>query len=280
MCKIDPRSAFNPVCSFYGLRAGGAASRGQSDHQDIVDQTGAFIPHAHIKVIPAAHPLPENMETNEAGEPQLQLKIGGHAVFSSAQGFKSDVRHIEVQDSQEAQVIPIMLRIGDTFSPIVLSEEEAAERARKLFLSAMPFHRDWWITPEEFKAMPHTNITVIDSTTAKQENYSGVRLSDLLAQAGVPTGVAWDNDISSSRYLIATGNPKWQGSASEVFSLGELQPGLQAGEILIADAKSGQPLGYKIGPFMLIVSEDKNRLRWIEKLTELTLQTCSRQLIP
>ena len=234
------------------------------------DSTGALISGARVKIIPVLENPPSIMETGQDGRLTLDLKLGGYALFVSEPGFKIEVRHIEVRQSAEEQVFPVVLKIGDTGSPIVVSKKEAAkdavDRARKLFLSAMPYHEDSWIAPEEFKAMPHASVAVTDPTTGKHEDYSGVRLSDLLKSAGVPVGTAGD------LYLIAFGDSSSQGQGPALFSLAELQPGLHAGEILIADSKNGRSLGHRLGPFMLVVSADEHRTRWTGQLRELTLQ--------
>jgi hypothetical protein len=201
------------------------------------------------------------METDNKGELPLNLKVGGHGIFVSAQGFKSGVEHIEVRPAVEAQVIPVELRVGDAFSPMVISEEEAAERARELFLSAMPYHADWWIKPVEFKAMPHTLVTVTNPATGKKETYSGVRLADLLVLAGAPLGAEF-HGVALSTYVSVD---------DVVFSLGELELGIQRGEVLIADSKDGHSLDPSDGPFMLVVSADAPRARWVKHLRTITM---------
>jgi hypothetical protein len=135
----------------------------------------------------------------------------------------------------------------------------------------MPYHQDWWITADEFRSMPHVSVVLSNPETGKKESYSGVRLSDLLAQAGVPTGAEFDG-LSLNSYLVAYGNPKSQDTGSVLFSLAELQPALHSGEILVADSMNGKPLGSQLGPFMLVVSADEHRVRWVEKLRELILK--------
>jgi hypothetical protein len=144
---------------------------------------------------------------------------------------------------------------------VVISEEEAAERARELFLSAMPYHADWWIKKNEFKAMPHISLTVTDPATGKKETYSGVRLRDLLALAGAPLGAEF-HGVALRTYVSAD---------DVVFSLGELEPGLESGEVLIADSKDGHPLAPSEGPFMLVVSADIPRARWVKHLHAITM---------
>jgi hypothetical protein len=227
----------------------------------VADQSGAGIAGAHVRVVPSPDAPPATMETDHKGELPLNLKVGGHGVFVSAQGFKSSVEHIEVGAAGEAQVIPLELRIGDTFSPVVISEEEAAERERDLFLSAMPYHADWWIKPGEFKAMPHTSVTVTNPATGKKESYSGVRLSDLLILVGAPLGREFYG-VALSTYVSLD---------DVVFSLGEVEPGLQSGEVLIADSKDGHSLGAPQGPFLLVVSTDTARARWVKHLRTIAM---------
>jgi hypothetical protein len=227
----------------------------------VADPSGAGVAGAHVRVIPSPDPPLAAMETDNKGELPLNLKVGGHGVFVSAQGFKSSIEHIEVRPGAEAQVIPVELRPGDTFSAEVISEEEAAERERDLFLSAMPYHADWWIKPVEFKAMPHISVTVTNPATGKKESYSGVRLSDLLILAGAPMGREFYG-LALRTYVSAD---------DVVFSLGELEPGLESGEVVIADAKDGRRLGPPEGPFMLVVSADAPRARWVKHLQTITM---------
>jgi hypothetical protein len=227
----------------------------------VADQSGAGIAGAHVRVVPPPDAPPATMETDNKGELPLNLKLGGHGIFVSAQGFKSSIQHIEVRPAAEAQVFPLELRLADTFSPMVISEEEAAERARELFLSAMPYHADWWIKPVEFKAMRHTSVTITNPATGKKESYSGVRLSDLLVLAGAPLGDEFYG-LALSTYVAAD---------DVVFSLGELEPGLLTGEVLIADSKDGHSLVPPVGPFMLVVSADIPRARWVKHLRTITM---------
>lgn len=228
----------------------------------VTDQTWHSIPRASIRVVPAPDTSPGNMETDSKGELLLQLRPGGHAIFASAQGFRPYVSHIEVGQWPQGQQIPVMLRIGEVGSPTVASRKEIEEEAKELFLSALPYHEEWWITSPELKAMSRTSVLVHNLKTNKDENYQGVRLSDLLAIAGAPLGKEF-LDLTLSSYLRADG---------EVFSLAELEPGLHSGEIMVADSMNGQPIGSRSGPFMLVVSADERRIRWVSNLRYLELK--------
>jgi hypothetical protein len=69
-----------------------------------------------------------------------------------------------------------------------------------------------------------------------------------------------------SSYLIATGSDGY----SVALSLAEVELGAHSGEIMVADARDGQPLG-KSGPYELIVPDDKRPARWVHNLGSITL---------
>jgi hypothetical protein len=56
-----------------------------------------------------------------------------------------------------------------------------------------------------------------------------------------------------------------------VLALAEADPNFRGGQVLVADARDGQPLG-KSGPYELIVSEDKRPARWVRNLNSIALQ--------
>jgi len=228
----------------------------------VTDQTSAPIPNARIRVVPGPDHPPAPMETGATGELALQLKPGGYALFTSAQGFKSDIRHIEIRTSPAGTVVPLVLKVMSGGGPVVVvSEEEARKQAQSLFLYAMPYRGDWQITQKEFAAMPQTRVEIRNLETGATERYGGVRISDLLTLAGAPMDDA-SIDIATRSYLKAN---------EAVFSLAELAPGLHEGEILVADSLNGLPLDSAHGPFMLVVSADRRRIRWVRNLRRIVL---------
>src|ERR1700690_2467030 len=58
----------------------------------VKDPSGAPIPHAHIRVVPAPNPAPK-METDDKGILSLDLNPGGYALFVHSQGFKEFAIH-------------------------------------------------------------------------------------------------------------------------------------------------------------------------------------------
>jgi hypothetical protein len=96
--------------------------------------------------------------------------------------------------------------------------------------------------------------------------YSGVLLATLLALVSAPIGKELQNDALTG-YLIASGSDGY----SVTLSLAEADPSLHAGQVLVADARDGQPLA-KSGPYQLIVSDDKRPARWVRNLNSIALQ--------
>lgn len=118
----------------------------------------------------------------------------------------------------------------------------------------------------DFHVLPHVSLTVHNSHSDANENYSGVPLAALLEKVGAPMGKELHGDAMAS-YLIATGSDGY----AVVLSLAEVDPEFHAGQVIVADTREGQPLG-KNGPFQLIVTDDKRPARWVHNLVSIALQ--------
>jgi DMSO/TMAO reductase YedYZ molybdopterin-dependent catalytic subunit len=117
----------------------------------------------------------------------------------------------------------------------------------------------------EFAKLPAATVTATDHDGVAHK-YSGVKLRDLLDQAGAPKGDALRGKEMSD-YVLAEA-PDGYGV---VFSLTELDPQFGNTEVLIATKIDGQPLPQHEGPLRLVVPGDKRPARWIRMLTSLTL---------
>jgi DMSO/TMAO reductase YedYZ molybdopterin-dependent catalytic subunit len=94
--------------------------------------------------------------------------------------------------------------------------------------------------------------------------YEGVRLHDVLKNAGVPLGSELRGKALTS-YVLAEAQDGYQ----VVFSLGELDPSFIDNEILLADTANGKPLFGAQGRFRLVVPKDKPGSRSVRMLTRL-----------
>lgn len=233
----------------------------------VSDQTGAGIKGAKVRCVPAPDSAPAKMETDTQGNLSLGLKPGNYTLSVAAQGFKISASQVDVTpQTGEAttdanQLVTVVLRIGDTGSPVPVYPKDS------LVLTAESFHEPVVLTQAEFRALSHVSVTVHNGHTDKDETYSGVALSTLLAMINAPVGKELHGDALAT-YLIATGTDGY----SVVLSLAEADPSFHDGQILVADVRDGQPLG-KNGPFQLIVAEDKRPSRWVHNLESITLQS-------
>jgi hypothetical protein len=122
------------------------------------------------------------------------------------------------------------------------------------------------LSPSDFHVLQHISITVHNGHTGSDETYSGVPLATLLGKIDAPMG----NELrgkAMTNFLIATGSDGY----AVVLSLAEADPEFHESQVIVADARDGQPLG-KNGPFQLIVPGDKRPARWVHNLVSITLK--------
>jgi hypothetical protein len=228
------------------------------------DQAGAGIAHAQIHLVPAPDAPTAKMETDAHGHLSLNLKPGTYALFVSAPGFKEVAPQIEIAtpegEANTTQLVPIVLRVADVISPVPNFPADS------LVLTADGHQVPVALSPAEFRALPHVTITVHNAHANADETYSGVRLAELLAKLDAPLGQKLRGKALAS-YIVASGSDGY----SVVLSIAEADPSFHGGEILVADARDGQPLG-KSGPFQLSVSEDRRPARWVHNLVSISLQ--------
>ncbi len=89
----------------------------------------------------------------------------------------------------------------------------------------------------EILALPHKTIVVVNGHSKASETYSGVQLSALLAKAGVPQG----ENVRGALFMngiVAEGTDGYR----VLYSVGEIDPALHTGDVLVADAMNGKPL--------------------------------------
>jgi hypothetical protein len=213
---------------------------------------------------PPPSSLPEKLETNELGDLQLRLADGSYSVFVSVPGFRKASRHFDVTGSQMEiathQTVSIMLCVGGVSGPVAVYPKDS------LVLTADAYHTPVAFTPADFRALPHVNITVYNAHNNADETYAGVPLATLLAKSNVPLGKDLRHEALTS-YLLASGSDGY----SVLLSLSEVDPNFHAGQVLVADACDGQPLG-SAGPYQLVVSDEKRPARWVHNLNSIALK--------
>ena len=227
----------------------------------VVDESGARVPHAQIRVVPPPDPAPR-METDDRGRLALDLKPGGYGLFVQMLGFKKFATHVEVQTAKEVQTILVVLQSGR------VGEAETTEATPDvLVLRVYPYYNVVRFSVADFKLLPHIRVSLHDSHTNAEETYSGVRLADLLTKMGAPLGNELRGEALAN-YVVATGADGYR----VVLALGEVDPAFHPGEVVVADAMNGKPLDAHSGPFKLVVSEDKRPARSVRNLVSLELK--------
>jgi len=116
------------------------------------------------------------------------------------------------------------------------------------------------LSASDLKALPQKTITVHNEHTKKDETYSGVELSELLAKYGLPVEKTTHQQMLHS-YIQAQGTDKYW----VLYSVVEIEPSEHTGNVLVATAIDGKDLGTD-GAFKLVSSEDKKPQRWVRNL--------------
>lgn len=120
-------------------------------------------------------------------------------------------------------------------------------------------------TPVKLAALPHTTITVYNGHTKVNQAYSGVPLTGLLTQLGVPDK---PHGKDFELYLVAEGSDGYK----VVYSLSEVTPDVHEGTVIVADALEGKPIP-GTGPLQLVATGEKRPARWVRNLVAIHVLT-------
>lgn len=125
------------------------------------------------------------------------------------------------------------------------------------------------LSAADLQALPRTMVRVGGQNGQATQVYEGVALAELLQRAGVPQG----GDLGGpwmAAYALATAADGYR----VAFSLAELNSGIGGTDALVADTLDGAPLGEGLGPFRLIVPNDKRAARWVRNLKSIAIAGC------
>jgi hypothetical protein len=167
-----------------------------------------------------------------------------------------------------AGAVALLLLIGmGRQSPVFaqgMDHHQASEPSTQLTLRGLD-GKTVSLTPEEIAALPHKTVSVFNSHTKANENYSGVALADLLAKVAVPHGEEVKGNLFMTA-VIAEGMDKY----SVLYALAEVDPSIHTGDVIVADSVDGQKLG-KDGAFKMVSTEERRPARWVRNLTEVAV---------
>jgi len=241
----------------------------------VQDSSGAAIPNAMVKVSTAEASL-----TGADGETVLHLPPGEYDLVASSPGFMVARKRVLVSGS-ESGLVELVLPVGHSSGPVVVlnpvSQLQTSSNAVTAVVGAdhtlvVKVKESQSLTPTAFAALPHKSVTFRNGHTNKDETYSGVPLTDLLAKYRAPTGKELHGKPLSD-YIVATGADGYKA----VLSLAETDPSFHPGDVIVADSMidkgEAKPLDAANGPFKLVVSEDKRPARCVHNLVSIELRT-------
>lgn len=104
--------------------------------------------------------------------------------------------------------------------------------------------------------MPQQTVKVMNGHSKKEESYTGVRLSNVLAKAGAKLGKE-----TLHGYVVAKGTDGYW----VLYSCEEVVSEVHAGEVIVAIGMDGKTLEGD-GAMKLISTEDKKPKRWVRNL--------------
>jgi DMSO/TMAO reductase YedYZ molybdopterin-dependent catalytic subunit len=122
------------------------------------------------------------------------------------------------------------------------------------------------LSAQDLSRMPRLKLDVLPHK-GEMQHYEGVRVSDLLAKAGVTLGEKL-RGRGLATYVVAKASDGY----AVVYSIAELDPAMTDNQVIVADTMNGKPLEPKEGPFKIVVPGDKRPARWIRMLTALQIE--------
>ncbi len=121
-------------------------------------------------------------------------------------------------------------------------------------------------TAEEFAALPHRDLKVLEPHEKKERTYSGVAMHDLLAKVGLPSGEAFRGPALQLGVIVRSTD-----NYAVLFSLAEFDENFSARTILLSDREDGQPTPASAAPLRLVVPGDKRAARWARMVSSIAI---------
>lgn len=149
-----------------------------------------------------------------------------------------------------------------TLAPFLLAQEQPALEIEGSGIATIK------ISLQDLSRMPRLTLDVREPHKGEMQHYEGVRLSDLLAKAGVPLGEKL-RGRGLTTYVVARASDGY----AVVYSIAELDPAMTDNQVIVADTMNGKLLEPKEGPLKIVVPGDKRPARWIRMLTDLRIES-------
>lgn len=124
------------------------------------------------------------------------------------------------------------------------------------------------VTATELSRMTRLSVDVRNPHNETTEHYEGVRVSDLLARAGVPLGEKLRGRALATYVVVQAGD-----GYAVVYSIAEVDPAINDNRIILADTMNGKPLGEHDGPFKIVAPGEKRPARWVRMVNALRVES-------
>jgi hypothetical protein len=119
---------------------------------------------------------------------------------------------------------------------------------------------------DEFRALPHSEITATDPHLKLEHRYSGVPVRDLLAKLDAPLGDRLRGPALQMAVIFHS-----RDGYSTLYALAEFDEAFSDRTILLADTEDGKPLPENAGPLRVVAPGDKRAARWARMVTSMEL---------
>lgn len=116
-----------------------------------------------------------------------------------------------------------------------------------------------------WKRLPHVEAKAADHD-GNVGSYGGVRLADLLRDAGAPVGAAVRGKAARAYVLVSAAD-----EYSAIFTLAELQTRDTRCAPLLANSRDRVALRSDDGPIRVVAPCDRTHARWVRGVTKLTV---------
>jgi len=113
------------------------------------------------------------------------------------------------------------------------------------------------LNADDFAALHHLKMRLLDPHEKKAHQFSGVVVSEILARAGAPAGEKLRGRALSFIVIFRA-----RDGYAVSFALADFDSDYSDRTIFLADHEDGAPLSGTAGPLRLIVPGDKKAARW------------------
>lgn len=123
--------------------------------------------------------------------------------------------------------------------------------------------RAW--TLSDLAALPRVEVTATEKD-GTVSTFQGVALAEILKACGTPFGELLKGPALGLAVSVIGAD-----GYKAIFSLAEIDPAMNARQIVLADHLNGAEIPAAAGPLRLVIPEEKRRARWVRQVIRLEI---------